>query len=105
MSISSFAILLNFVNNSSFLKYLINWSNINNKVLAILFAITLLSISGIPPFGGFYSKMSVIASLISESFIITSLIAVIFSGISCFYYIRLIKIFFFSKKYTKNLVI
>ena len=101
MSISSFAILLNFVNNSSFLKYLINWSNINNKVLAILFAITLLSISGIPPFGGFYSKMSVIASLISESFIITSLIAVIFSGISCFYYIRLIKIFFFQKNIQK----
>ena len=45
--------------------------------------------------------MSVIASLISESFIITSLIAVIFSSISCFYYIRLIKIFFFQKNIQK----
>jgi NADH-quinone oxidoreductase subunit N len=53
------------------------------------------SIAGIPPMAGFYSKLAILLSLVSQGFLVTSLFVVIFSSIACFYYIKLIKIFFF----------
>jgi NADH-quinone oxidoreductase subunit N len=53
--------------------------------------------AGIPPLVGFFSKLLVLISLIKSDYIFATIIIVIFSGIACFYYIRLIKTFFFNK--------
>ena len=47
----------------------------------------------------YFSKNMAVNLLLA--IVVTSLIAIIFSGISCFYYIRLIKIFFFQKSIQK----
>jgi NADH-quinone oxidoreductase subunit N len=65
--------------------------------MAITFTFVLFSIAGIPPMAGFFSKLFVILSIISQEYYITSFIIVIISSVACFYYIRLIKIFFFTK--------
>jgi NADH-quinone oxidoreductase subunit N len=70
-------------------------------VFAISFTFTLFSIAGIPPFVGFFSKFLVLLQLVSQNYIITALVIVIISSIACFYYIRLIKTFYFIKT-TKN---
>jgi NADH-quinone oxidoreductase subunit N len=80
-------------------KYLANLTSIGlkNYLFAITFALILFSIAGIPPLAGFFSKFFVLLSIISQKYYVTSVIIVIISSIACFYYIRLIKIFFFVK--------
>jgi len=45
----------------------------------------------------------IILSLISQEYYLVSLIVVIISSVACFYYIRLIKTFFFVKTSKNNL--
>lgn len=97
MSFALFSTIILSISNSQFLKYLINWSFFSkrNYVIAISFSLILFSLAGIPPLSGFYSKLLVFISLLNESkYVITVLIALL-SSVACFYYIRLIKIFFF----------
>jgi NADH-quinone oxidoreductase subunit N len=65
--------------------------------MAATFTLILFSIAGIPPLAGFFSKLFVILSIISQEYYFTSFLVVIISSVACFYYIRLIKIFFFTK--------
>lgn len=84
-------------------KYLINLSGIGSKnlIFSIVFTLIILSIAGIPPLAGFFSKFFILLSLVGAKFYVTSLIVVFFSSIACFYYIRLVKIMFFVKN-SKN---
>lgn len=71
-----------------------------NPILAITFTLTLFSIAGIPPLAGFYSKAFLFFAAMSSTMYLLAIIGVLTSVISCFYYIRLIKIMYFEK--TKN---
>jgi NADH-quinone oxidoreductase subunit N len=85
-------------------KYLINYSSIGSKncVFAITFCLVILSVAGIPPLAGFFSKLFVLISLIGSEYYTIGLIVIFFSTISCFYYIRFVKILFFAEKNCKN---
>jgi len=67
-----------------------------HKVIAIYFAIILFSIAGIPPLAGFYSKLFILQSAINSELYFVALSAVILSAVSAFYYIRFIRLMFFS---------
>jgi NADH-quinone oxidoreductase subunit N len=97
MNISVFSIVLA-TTRSQILKYLINWAYFFNRnaVLGITFSILLLSLAGIPPLSGFYSKLLIMLSLIYQSQYLIALLTAIVSCVACYYYIRLIKIFFFG---------
>jgi NADH-quinone oxidoreductase subunit N len=83
----------------NFPKYLANLTSfgLKNYTFAITFTLALFSIAGIPPLAGFFSKFFVLLSAISHSYVYTPILIVIISSVACFYYIRLIKIFFFVK--------
>jgi NADH-quinone oxidoreductase subunit N len=66
-----------------------------NGVLAITFGVGLMSIAGVPPLAGFYNKYLVVLSAVQNNFILYALIAILFSVISSFYYVRLIRFMFF----------
>jgi len=66
-------------------------------ILVFSLSIVLFSIAGIPPLAGFFSKLMILESLIDKNHIFIALLAVIFSSVACFYYIRLIKVIFFTK--------
>jgi NADH-quinone oxidoreductase subunit N len=72
-----------------------------NKISSSSFLVTLFSIAGIPPFCGFLAKTLVLLSLVSVNFFFTSLIIVLISSVSVFYYIRIAKAFFFETKEVK----
>ena len=72
----------------------------SNPILGFLTCLMLFSLSGIPPFGGFFAKMLVFISLIDGSFYLLAIFAVFTSAISAFYYLRLIKILYFEKPST-----
>lgn len=74
--------------------------NKSNKFLSLSLTIILFSIAGIPPLIGFFAKINVFFALISKQFYIASLLTLLCSVISTFYYIRIIKVLVFE-----NLVI
>lgn len=69
-----------------------------NPLLAFTFTVTLFSMAGIPPLAGFCGKFYVFFSALSASFFILAFVGIFTSVISCFYYIRLIKIMYFEKE-------
>jgi len=78
---------------------LINFYEINYP-LALSFFVFLFSIAGIPPLMGFYGKFFIFLVCLKNQLIFVSLLFVIFSIISIFYYLRLTKFMFFNR--TKN---
>lgn len=71
-----------------------------NPLLAITFTCIMFSIAGIPPLAGFYSKAFLFFAAMSSSMYLLAIIGVLTSVISCFYYIRLIKIMYFENPNT-----
>jgi len=67
-----------------------------NPLLSISLAICLFSMAGIPPLIGFFSKQFVLFSSIENGNNFLSIVAILVSVISASYYLKLIKITFFS---------
>lgn len=80
-----------------FLSSLSNFFNFNS-LWSISFIIIFFSIAGIPPLSGFLSKIFVLFSIVEANNVLGSLILVLISAVSVFYYLRIIKIFFFESK-------
>jgi NADH-quinone oxidoreductase subunit N len=100
LTITTFSLLINAASSAIIQpKYLINLSGIGsrNYVFAATFGLTILAIAGIPPLAGFFSKFFIILSVIGAEYFFTALTIIILSSISCFYYIRVVKIMFFVK--------
>ena len=67
-----------------------------NPVLAFTFTISMFSIAGIPPLAGFYSKAFLFFAALSSNLYLLAVIGVLTSVVSCFYYIRVVKIMYFE---------
>ena len=98
MSICSFSIILSLNLYKGLLIELGGLSR-DNPVLAITLTLTFLSIAGIPPLAGFFSKWLILLSGISGGYYLISLIVVICSVIAGVYYVRLVKIINFQTDY------
>jgi len=75
--------------------------NSGNSVLGFIFALFLFTIASIPPFNMYIAKYFLLYSLILDSSIHSTsgaLIVVLFSVISCFYYIRMIRLIYFKNQ-------
>jgi len=68
----------------------------SNPMLALILALTLFSIAGIPPMVGFLAKVGVFLVVVKSSAYLISVFSIVFSVVSTFYYIRLIKILYFE---------
>ena len=68
----------------------------SNPAIAFSLAVTMFSIAGIPPMLGFLAKMSVFLSVVGISYYLVALCSILFSVVSTFYYIRIIKILYFE---------
>ena len=67
-----------------------------NPIIAITISVTMFSIAGIPPLAGFYSKAFLMFAAMSSAQYVLAIIGIVTSVISCFYYIRLVKIMYFE---------
>jgi len=65
--------------------------------LAAMMALILFSMAGVPPTVGFFAKWFVLESIIRVDLIWLALVAVFFSVIGAFYYLRAIKTMYFDK--------
>ena len=57
----------------------------------------MLSMAGIPPFIGFFGKFYVFIAALQQELYVLSILGVIASVISAFYYLRIIKIMYFDE--------
>jgi len=96
MSFFSFTLLLAlFPGSSNYLDQVLGLSR-QNKVLAISFAIVLLSLAGVPPLVGFYSKFLILSATLQADLYLLTGVAIISSMISAFFYLRILKYMFFK---------
>jgi len=70
--------------------------NESNPMLAFILAITLFSMAGIPPIVGFLAKVGIFLVVVKSSAYLIAVLSILFSVISTFYYIRLVKILYFE---------
>ena len=100
MNIAIFAILLSIkVKN----EYLVNISDLkglskSNPIVSLSISIIMLSMAGIPPFVGFFGKFYVFIAAIENELYFLSILGVLASVISAYYYLRIIKIMYFDDK-------
>ena len=63
----------------------------SKPLLALSVAILLLSLAGIPPFGGFFGKLFIFTAAIEADKLYLAISGVVFSVISAYYYLKIIK--------------
>jgi len=71
--------------------------NDSNPWYAAMLAISMFSMAGVPPTVGFYAKLTVINSVVQVNLVWLAILAVLFSVIGLFYYLRVVKVMYFDK--------
>ena len=71
--------------------------NQRSPILAGVLLVTMFSLTGIPPMVGFYAKLAVLQALVGAGYISIAVIAVLFSLIGAFYYLRVVKMAYFDE--------
>ena len=95
----AFGVLLVLSRKGSEAENIADLSGLNdtNPWYAAMLAIAMFSMAGVPPTVGFYAKLSVLQSVIQIDLIWLAVLAVLFSVIGLFYYLRVIKVMYFDK--------
>lgn len=101
LNINFFLIYINLrtFNNNLKIKKISDLQNLTkyNAVLGFCFMLNLFSMGGVPPLAGFFSKFFIFSGLLDESFFFASAIIIAFSVLGCFYYLRIVKILYYSR--------
>jgi NADH-quinone oxidoreductase subunit N len=64
---------------------------------AFIMLLTMFSLAGIPPTVGFYAKVGVFSAVIQAGELWLAVVAVLFSLVGAFYYIRVVKLMYFDE--------
>jgi len=64
---------------------------------ALVMLMLMFSLAGIPPFMGFYAKFSVLQAVLGTGKVWLAVLAVMFSLIGAYYYLRVIKVMYFDE--------
>jgi len=73
-----------------------------NSWYAFIALLLMLSLAGIPPMVGFYAKFSVLQAVVNAGYVWLAIVAVLFSLIGAFYYLRIIKLMYFDEPETNE---
>lgn len=64
--------------------------------LAFVMLLLMFSMAGIPPLVGFYAKLIILSAVIKAGYLWVAIIAVLFSLVGAFYYLRIVKVMIFD---------
>jgi len=76
--------------------------NVRSPWFAAMMLLLMVSMIGIPPFIGFFAKLNVLGALVSTNETMLAVIAVLFSVIGAFYYLRVIRYVYFDEPEDKS---
>lgn len=98
-TLASFGIILAMSKTGFEADYLDDLKGLNqrNPWLAFMVLIVMFSLAGIPPLVGFMGKLLIINGLIQAGWMKLAFVAVLFSLIGAFYYLRVVKMMYFDK--------
>jgi len=99
MNLGAFGMMLLLSRDGFEAEHIDDYKGLNQRSpwYAFLMLIIMLSMAGVPPLVGFYSKFSVLQSIVENGNIGLAVIAVIFSLIGAFYYLRIVKVMYFDE--------
>ena len=70
--------------------------NERNPWFAFMMLIVMLSMAGMPPFVGFWAKWSVLREVVAADMTWLAVVAVLFSVVGLFYYLRVVRLMYFD---------
>ncbi len=74
--------------------------NRRNPWYAFITLLLMFSMAGIPPTVGIYAKLAVLQAVLSAGYVWLAVVAVLFSLIGAFYYLRIVKLMYFDEPET-----
>jgi len=98
MSVGSFGMLL-FLSRKGFeCENLEDLRGLNrrNPWYAFVMLLLMFSLAGVPPTVGFYAKLSVLSAAVNAGQVWLAVVAVVFSLIGAYYYLRIVKLMYFD---------
>ena len=106
MSLAAFGVIIALNKNGFEADQIADFQGLSKSSpwLALIMLVVMLSMAGVPPFIGFYSKLFILQQVVAEGYVILAVLAVIFAVISAYYYLQIIKTMYFSNK-DKSIVI
>jgi NADH-quinone oxidoreductase subunit N len=78
--------------------------NQRNNWYAAVMAMVMFSMAGIPVFVGFFAKWLVIQAALNAGLVGLAIVAVVFSVIGAFYYLRVVKLMYFDDPKTEEII-
>jgi NADH-quinone oxidoreductase subunit N len=64
---------------------------------AFITLLFMFSLAGVPPTVGFYAKLSVLQAVMGAGYVWLAIVAVLFSLVGAFYYLRIVKLMYFDE--------
>ncbi len=71
--------------------------NARSPWFAGMMAILMFSLAGVPPFVGFWAKLGVVQAVLGVGYTWLAVVAVLFSVVGAFYYLRIVKLMYFDE--------
>lgn len=98
MSLAAFGLIILLSNQGFEAENISDFSGLGKvrPVTAFLMLLVMFSLAGVPPLVGFYSKFLILQGLIMQEHFLSAVIAMLFSVVGAFYYLRVIKVMFFE---------
>ncbi len=98
MSLGAFGIIMLLARKGFEAENLDDFKGLNQRSpwFAFLMLILMLSMAGVPPTVGFWAKLDVLQMVVQMDMVWLALVAVFFSIIGVFYYLRVIKLMYFD---------
>jgi NADH-quinone oxidoreductase subunit N len=99
MSVGSFGMILLLARQGFEADQIDDFRGLNRKSpwFAAIMLMLMFSTAGVPPFIGFWAKLEVIAAVLNVGLAWLATLAVVFSVIGAFYYLRVVKVMYFDE--------
>jgi NADH-quinone oxidoreductase subunit N len=99
MSLGSFGMVLALSRAGFEAEDLDDYRGLNQREpwLAFLMLLVMFSLAGVPPTVGFYAKLAVIDAVVKADQVWLAVVAVLFSLVGAFYYLRVVKLMYFDE--------
>lgn len=98
MTIGMFSALMCLKRNGRSLEQISDFAGLSQEMpfIALCMAAILFSLAGVPPFAGFFAKLSVLKNAVDAQYYGCVILAVLGSVVSAAYYLRIIKVLYFD---------
>ncbi|MDH5611605.1 MAG: NADH-quinone oxidoreductase subunit NuoN [Gammaproteobacteria bacterium] len=99
MSLGAFGIIMLLARKGFEAEEIDDFKGLNQRSpwFAFLMLVLMLSMAGVPPTVGFWAKLAVLKMVVQMDMVWLALVAVFFSIIGVFYYLRIIKVMYFDE--------